>query len=256
MNDLIIDSHCHYGPGDGFNGPWDTRASVKKFLSWSREAGIHKIVFFAAFHSDYSKANEEVARFVNRFPEKFLGYVFVHADRDKGRIFRMVSQAVNEYQFKGIKVHRADARISREICEVARHFSLPVLYDVLGEVSAVELLATEFGDVNFIIPHLGSFADDWKAQLMFIDFLVRHPNIYTDTSGVKRFDLLEMAFKRAGAHKILFGTDGPWLHPGLELAKIFALKPTPYEQELMLGKNFLKLISKVKTNALQSATLT
>ena len=63
--------------------------------------------------------------------------------------------------------------------------------------------------VDFIIPHLGSFADDWRAQLALIDHLVRHPNIYADTAGVRRFDLLEQAVQRAGARKILFGSDGP-----------------------------------------------
>ena len=107
---------------------------------------------------------------------------------------------------------------------VARRFHLPVLYDVMGEVSICELLAQEYPEVSFIIPHLGSFADDWKAQLSLIDHLVRHPNIYTDTAGVRRFDLLEQAVDRAGPAKILFGSDGPWLHPGVELEKIYLLK--------------------------------
>ena len=68
----------------------------------------------------------------------------------------------------------------------------------MGEVSVVELLAHEYPDVDFIIPHLGSFADDWRAQLALIDHLVRHPNVYADTSGVRRFDLLEQAVRRAG----------------------------------------------------------
>ncbi len=136
----------------------------------------------------------------------------------------MVREAVVEHGFVGIKVHRYDARITREICEVARAYALPVLYDVMGEVSAVELLATEYPDVPFIIPHLGSFADDWRAQLALIDPLVRHPNIFADTSGVRRFDLLARAVQRAGAGKFLFGSDGPWLHPGVELAKVRALE--------------------------------
>ena len=64
-----------------------------------------------------------------------------------------------------------------------------------------ELLAGEYPDVNFIIPHLGSFADDWKAQVALIDHLVRHPNIYTDTAGVRRFDILEQAVQRAGPRR-------------------------------------------------------
>lgn len=243
MVPLIIDSHCHAGKGDGLTGPWDTDAPLTDYLAGCRDAGIHKTVLFAAFNSDYAKANYEVYQIVKRQPERFYGYAFLHAEADKGRIFGMVRTAVEEYGFCGLKVHRYDARISREICETARYFRLPVLYDVMAEISSVELLATAYPDVNFIIPHLGTFSDDWKAQLAFIDHLVRHPNIYTDCSGVKRFDLLKMAYERAGASKILFGSDGPWLHPGVELSKIFFLHATPVEQVQMLAGNFLKLIS-------------
>jgi predicted TIM-barrel fold metal-dependent hydrolase len=158
----------------------------------------------------------------------------------------LVREAVEEHAFVGLKVHRHDARITREICSVARAYRLPVLYDVMGEVSVCELLATEYPDVAFIIPHLGSFADDWKAQLAFLDPLSRHPNIFTDTSGVRRFDLLQQAAMRAGARKILFGSDGPWLHPGVELAKVRALRLSPSDERLVLGDNFLRLIARVR----------
>lgn len=95
---------------------------------------------------------------------------------------------------------------------------MPLLYDIAGEVSVCELLAQQYPDVDFIIPHLGSFADDWGAQLALIDHLVRHPNMHADTAGVRRFDLLEQALRRAGAHKLLFGSDGPRLHPAVELS--------------------------------------
>jgi predicted TIM-barrel fold metal-dependent hydrolase len=162
----------------------------------------------------------------------------------------MVRVAVKSYGFVGIKVHRYDGRITREICEVARAFRLPVLYDVMGEISMVELLAQEYPDVAFIVPHLGSFGDDWRAQLGLIDHLVRHPNLHADTSGVRRFDLLEQAVHRAGARKILFGTDGPWLHPAVELEKIRSLELTPADEALVLGGNFLRLIAGVQAKPL------
>ena len=158
--------------------------------------------------------------------------------------------AVERHGFVGIKVHRHDAAISREICDVARAFRLPVLYDVTGEVSVVELLAQEYPDVAFIIPHLGSFADDWRAQLALIDHLVRHPNVHADTAGVRRFDLLEQAVRRAGARKILFGSDGPWLHPGVELEKVYALELPPAEEAMVLGRNFLRLIAPARRKVL------
>lgn len=248
---MIIDCHCHAGKGNGLTGPWDTAAPLGPYLRRAAQAGITRTVLFAAFHSDYATANREVARIVTSRPERFLGFAFVHPERDTGRVGLLVREAVERHGFVGIKVHRYDARITREICEVARAYALPVLYDVMGEVSVVELLATEYPDVAFIIPHLGSFADDWRAQQALLDHLERHPNVFTDTSGVRRFDLLEQAVRRAGAEKVLFGSDGPWLHPGVELAKVRALGLARADEALVLGGNFLRLIRRVRRQATQ-----
>lgn len=241
---MIIDCHCHAGKGDGLTGPWDTSAGLGAYVRRAAAAGIERSALLAAFHSDYAVANREVGGIVSRHPHQFYGFAFVHSQRDRGRVNRLVQEAVEGFGFVGIKVHRHDARITREVCEAARAFALPVLYDPMGEVSICELLAAEYPKVNFIIPHLGSFADDWGAQLAFIDQLVRHPNIYADTSGVRRFDVLVQAVQRAGPEKVLFGSDGPWLHPGIELAKVRALGLTSQAERLILGDTFLRLIGR------------
>ncbi|HEV2148438.1 MAG TPA: amidohydrolase family protein, partial [Longimicrobiaceae bacterium] len=239
---MVIDCHCHAGKGDGLTGPWDTDAPLEGYLRWAAEAGIGRTVVFAAFHSDYAVANREVARIVASRPDRLWGFAFVHPLRDRGRVAELVREAVERYGFRGIKAHRHDARLTREVCEAARAFGVPVLYDVMGEVSQVELLATEYPDVRFIIPHLGSFADDWRAQRALIPLLERHPHVYTDTSGVRRFDILQEAVRRVGARKFLFGSDGPWLHPGVELAKVRALHLPPAEERLVTGGNLLRLL--------------
>lgn len=240
---MIIDCHCHAGSGDGLTGPWDTRAPMRVHLERAAEAGIGRTVVFAAFHSDYAVANREVAAIVARHPDRLWGFAFVHARRDAGRIATLVGEAVRQFGFRGIKLHRHDARISREVCEVARGFRLPVLYDPMGELGPVDLVAEEYPDIDLIVPHLGSFADDWRAQRACIDILVRHPRVVADSSGVRRFDLLAEAVARAGPAKLLFGSDGPWLHPGVELAKIGALGLDPAAQRLVLGGNLLRLLA-------------
>ena len=243
---IVIDSHCHAGKGDGLTGPWDTAAPLEKYLRRAARAGIARIVLFAAFHSDYAVANREVRAHRRHPPEQVL-WLCLRASGARpgpgGGHGAGGSGATRLRRPQGAPPRRPH---HREVCEAAAAYALPVNYDVMGEVSVVELLASEYPGVSFIIPHLGSFADDWKAQIAFIDQLARHPNVYTDTSGVRRFDLLEEAVRRAGAHKILFGSDGPWLHPGIELAKVRALGLPPADEARILGGNFLQLIAPVR----------
>jgi hypothetical protein len=243
---MIIDSHCHAGKGDLMTAPWNTDAPIEPYLRRARAAGIDKTVVFAAFHSDYDEANRQVARIVARYPGRLIGFAFVHAGRDAGRIFEMVKRAVGRWNFRGIKVHGHDAMPTREVCEAARAFRLPILVDVGGQASVVDMLAPQYPEVNFIIPHLGSFADDFRAQQQVVDQLVRYRNVYTDTAGVRRFDYIVQAIRRAGPRKVLFGSDGPWLHPGAELYKIRLLGLPPDQEALVLGGNAWRLLRQAR----------
>ena len=243
---MIIDSHCHAGKGDGLTGPWDTNAPLDDYLRRARACGVDRTVLFAAFTSDYERANADVGRLVLASPQRFYGYAMVDGARDAGNVAAMIDAAVRGWGACGIKVHRHDGRITREILEASRAHHLPVLYDVMGETSAVELIATEYPDVAIIVPHLGSFADDWRAHLAVIDLITRHRNVFTDTSGVRRFDQLVSAVRRAGPSKILFGTDGPWLHPAVELAKIRALGLPTAAEQLILSGNWLRLTARAR----------
>jgi uncharacterized protein len=243
---MIIDFHCHAGKGERMTAPWNTDAPLDSYLRRARAAGIDKTVIFPLFHDDYAQANAEVSRIVARHPDRLIGFAFVHAARDKGRIVSMIEEAVRRWGFCGVKVHGHDATPTREICETARAFRLPLLVDVAGRPSVIEMLAPEYRDVNFVVPHLGSFADDWRAHQQVVDQLVHHPNVYGDTSGVRRFDYVVQAVKRAGSHKIIFGSDGPWLHPGVEIEKIHLLGLPPQEEALVLGGNAIRLLKQVR----------
>jgi predicted TIM-barrel fold metal-dependent hydrolase len=240
---VIVDCHCHAGLGDGLTGPWDTEARLGRYLARAARAGIARTVVFPTFHSDYAVANRQVARIVARSRGRLYGFAFVHSARDAGRVQALVREAVERHDFRGIKVHRHDARITREICEVARRFAVPVLYDPMGEVDPVELLAGEYPDVQFIVPHLGSFADEWHAQVAMIGMILRHANVHVDTSAVRRFDLVAEAARRR-PRQVLFGSDGPWLHPGVELAKVRMIGLGAADERSVLGANALRLIDR------------
>lgn len=252
---IIIDCHCHAGKGDRLTAPWNTDAPIEPYLRRARAAGIKRTVVFAPFHSDYARANAEVAKIVAGHPGRLIGFAFIHPQRDAGRILDMVKRAVEQWGFRGIKVHGRDAMPTREVCEVARAYHLPLLVDVIGQAHVVDMLAPQYPDVDFIIPHLGSFGGDWRAHQQVVDQMARHDNVYGDTSGVYRFDYLIQAVKRAGPHKLLFGSDGPWLHPGVELYKVQMLHLSPKDTALVMGGNIQRLLGKVRTQPAYSAGL-
>lgn len=239
---MVIDIHCHAGTAERLQAPWTTRADLSAYLERAEEAGIDKTVVFAITSDDYERANAEVAEIVARHADKLIGFARIHPERDKGKIERLLRRAVEDYGFRGIKVHGGEALPTREVCEVAKSLNLPILVDIMGRVEVLPLLAAEFPEVNFVVAHLGSFADDWRVFQVMPFMLAKFPNLYADTSGVRFIDHLLEAIRVAGAKKILFGSDGPLLHPGLELHKIRLLKLPQEDEVLILGENARRLL--------------
>lgn len=112
----------------------------------------------------------------------------------------------------------------------------------MGRTATVEMLAGQYPDVNFIVPHLGGFADDWMVHLQVVDEFARLPNVYADTSGVRYFDALVLAVRRGGPGKLIFGSDGPQPHPGVELHKVRQLCLPPAAEAMATGGTILRLL--------------
>jgi uncharacterized protein len=237
----VVDAHCHTGTAGVLSRPGEPDTSLVRYAVRALEAGISQTVIMAPPVGDYAEANRTVRDVVIANPGRYLPFVFVNPHGDRGRIGEVVAWA-RSWGAGGIKVHWSDGVITKEIAETARVHRIPILYDPKGDVDVVRKATRAFPDVAWIIPHLSSFADDWRAQTALVDELTRTPNLFTDTSGVRYFDILADAVRRAGAHKVLFGSDGPYLHPGVELAKVTALKLSAADHRLITRGNILRLI--------------
>ncbi|MGN7200837.1 amidohydrolase family protein [Arthrobacter sp. SAFR-044] len=237
---MIVDSHVHLGTAGVPLGPAGPAASFALWRKRAAAVGIFRGVLMAAPVGSYAEANRAVAQLAAREPGGWLWYVFVNPVADRGRVDAMVA-AAHARGACGIKVHWSDGPATDEVALTAERHRMPVLFDPGGDVQRVCHLAGRHPAVAWIVPHLSSFNDDWRAQKRLTDVLVRVPNIFTDTSGVRYFDLLEEAVARAGSRKVLFGSDGPYLHPAPELAKIFALELPTTDRALVLGGNVLRL---------------
>lgn len=237
---MIVDSHVHFGTGNTPLGPADPQQAMARWSIRAQASGINRAVLMAAPVGRYEQANAAVAQYAKLGPARWFWYVFVNTAADRGRIAQIVREAKAKGAC-GIKVHWLDGQATDELARAAARNNMPVLCDPGGKPRPIEVLSEAHPRVNWIIPHLSSFADNWNSQKSFIELLVQRPNVYTDTAGVRYFDLLVEAVARAGAHKVLFGSDGPYLHPAPELAKVLSLDLHADQRRLMLGGNFLRL---------------
>src|SRR4051794_30036833 len=236
---LVIDAHCHAGKGEAMSAPWTTFADPEVTLRRAEEAGIDRTVIFPIENPTYERANREIARIVERYPGKFIGFAKHDPVAEAGSIRRLLTREVRELGLRGLKLHKTP---TREVLETVAELGVPILFHP-PKVADYHMIASAFPQVPFILAHLGSFASrDWAEHLAAIDVARRYPNVYLETSSVVFFEYLELAARELPPEKLLFGSDGPLVDSRVELAKIRLLKlPREHEAKVLSG-NILRLL--------------
>lgn len=237
---MIIDSHVHAGYSDTLLHSWDTFEDIKTSLRRMDQAGIDKAVILPIGHDNFELHNRQTAEIVARCPDRLMGCAKVSQKQDAGRVEKMLREAFEQLGLRGLKLH---GHPNREIMEVMNHYLKPILADVFGEVYGLRYVAQQYPAVPIIIAHMGKFLGFDGAMRQTTLWLVKeYPNVYFDTSTVCEHEWLERAAAEGLTHKMIFGSDGPGLHCGVELARIKVLG-LPKEQETMvLGGTIEKLL--------------
>lgn len=113
----------------------------------------------------------------------------------------------------------------------------PSLYTTPWQIG---LLAMDFPDIPVVMPHMG-FVDVIYNDAA-INMAKRAPNIYLETCGVSAEGKVAQAVKEIGAHRVLYGSDMPFLDPAFDMARIEYAKISEEDKRLIMGKNAKKLL--------------
>src|SRR4051794_15579251 len=236
---LEIAAHCNTGKAEAMPAPCTSYANPEVTLRPAAEAGIDRTVIFPIENPTYEKANEEIARLVEKYPGRFVGFAKHDPDREAGRIERLLTREVRQLGLKGLKLHKTP---TREMLDVVQDLGIPVLFHP-PKVADYHMIAAAYPKVNFIMAHLGSFASQsWSEHLAAIDVARRYPNVYLETSSVVFTEYLELAAKELAPEKLLFGSDGPLVDSRVELFKIRLLKLPRDQEAKVLSGNILRLL--------------
>lgn len=197
--------------------------------------------------------NAPVADAVARYPDKFLGWIFVNP--------RGHNDPVEEFDkwkdvpgFIGIKTHSFWHRFAPKelipVAERAAAMGMPILnhvgFDAHGDFLA---LADAVPDLKLILAHAGfpAFSDTWKL-------IKDRPNIFVDLSAdaYVNANATRQAVAYLGADRCLFGTDGPYGHVaadgifdnGYIKQRIESLFPEQAVRAGLMGENFRRVIGR------------
>ncbi|HHW39888.1 MAG TPA: amidohydrolase [Syntrophomonadaceae bacterium] len=112
-----------------------------------------------------------------------------------------------------------------------------VVYGPGASTARFVALARQFPKTNFILGHMGFGPADREAA----EAAARLDNLFLETS-TGNFLHIQEAVKKAGAGKIIFGSEFPLSHPAVELKKILLLELGDGERDRILGKNIAELL--------------
>jgi predicted TIM-barrel fold metal-dependent hydrolase len=241
---MIIDSHAHMGEGYYKDDPIQSFIPPERVLKMAREAGVDKTIVFPVNYAEYGGAMKEIREAVKKYPDELIGYARINPENPKS--MEVFQTAIDEYGFKGLKLHpgndkwKVDSPQTRQALTKARDYGIPVLFDPVVQLEDIFALTKEYGDLNFIIAHMGGFYN-WKTMEECISLAEERPNVHLDTP----FALVQVMLQKAAERipqKLLFGTDSPAIHPAVEMEKIKSLKIGREALADILGGNIARLL--------------
>jgi predicted TIM-barrel fold metal-dependent hydrolase len=218
----VLDCHAHL-----YDDPGGARGM--RLLAAADRLGIERLMVSRLWGSnrvpatatpdDFRQCNRAVEGWVERFPNRLLGYCFVSCTYPE-EAERELEECVEQRGFRGLKLYAAcrydDPRVLPVVARAA-HYGIPTLLHVVqrrlreipGQFASdgreVAHLAALLPHAPLILAHVGG-GGDWGFSIKAVR---PYPNVYVDLSGsVIDAGIVETACREVGADRLLFGTDG------------------------------------------------
>lgn len=249
---MIIDAHAHISDSEYGN--------IEIYKQQMNAAGINQGIVVPGGMVDVRKMtdyitgklqpedvipnNEYVKNAFNDSKYKVKGFVCV--DPHDSNSSEILDKSFKD-GFKGLKLSPITHQFSflsksvinlMDICGKNR---LPVyshvLYNPGASTSKFVNLAKQFPKVNFILGHMGFGPADQEA----LEATCTLDNFYLETS-LGNYLHIEEVVKKAGASKVIFGSEFPLSHPKIELQKILLLNLSQSDLSKILGGNIVTLL--------------
>ena len=250
---MIIDIHAHIYPdkiaskavqaiGTFYQIPMIGGGTKQTLLHNAREAGINItcVSSVATVKEQVKTINRYILSEITGNPE-LRGFITLHPDQSPAEIESEISFA-KQNGFLGIKLHpdfqrfRIDGPQAEEIFKRAENFRVLLhtgdkRYDFSSPPQLIKT-AKKHKSVQFHASHFGGYSE-WEKLDGYIDT----PNVCFDTSSSLAFLSVDTArglIQKFGADRFMFGSDFPMWNQKQELLRLFSLKLSQNDLDMIL----------------------
>jgi predicted TIM-barrel fold metal-dependent hydrolase len=244
----IIDSHTHVDEYEAF-GWFDPPEAIVELMD---EAGIGQAVVMT--YADAPVLKPDALRYLyeacKKYPDRLIPYARINPHADCAAT--LLEEAIVDLRMKGLKIHQESVTASAHHESVVRlvkraaEFDAPTLFhsgdESLSLPQQFTKLAEQAPEATIILAHMGGYHHTDDA----IRLCEKYENLLVDTSACPYPYKIREAIERLGAHRVLFGSDGPGCNPKLELRKVTRLGLSENEQRLVLHDNIASILERVR----------
>jgi len=225
----IIDCHTHLGPWFAFRIPGDPGAAG--MVEMMDRLGIRTVLCapHLGLGPDDSAGNDLLFRAMDEHPGRIFGYCTINPNRSEEHKRTELQRCANDPRFVGIKIHpglhhhRLDGSGYHVVWEFAQERKWPMLVhtwggDALCSPAMLAAPARQYPGVTILIGHCGANLQGVEESIALAQ---EAANVYLDiTASYLPYGILERMVAEAGADRVLFGTDLPFLDPRPKITQV------------------------------------
>jgi|GEM_PF-1454582 len=253
--ELVIDSmmHLEVYKNDNYGEYWP--GMEEEILQYYDAAGIDKGVILTTW-TPSRESNDRTLRVYNKYPDRFIPFGHVRpVDKDWENELKRISKP----PWKGLKLHEGELKVGGKLREntlmiltKVAEYGIPVVKIHLQKWPIVQEIVKIFKEITFIFPHMGAYNDPESTHVKdFCELAREKENVYLDTAGFANYWEFPEWFHLAGIENICFASDGFYLSPLVEIAKVRTVgMPTPTRKnrlnkeqlDKILGGNIIRIL--------------
>jgi len=248
----IADCHGHLGTHPDFPS---YKAEPEEMIAVMDHLNIELLAITStlACYNDCPRGNAEVAPVIEKYPDRFLGYITVNPN-PPGQAVAELEKWSHFHSPPLIKFHPG----LHKYPVTGKHYQ--PIWEYANATGAVVLVHTWDSDPNCgpllfpaiarAHPHarilLGHSGVTWRGYLQAIEAAESADNLFLDLSGSQNHRLiLEHCVQRLGAERILFGSDLPFLEAAMTIGRVLTSNISDTAKEQILRTNFLRMVNKI-----------